>query len=187
MTPEQREAKRQRDAKYRAANREKLAEKEAARYFAMHEENKARRRTAYHGQSLEQREAKRARDRAWRKANRDRVQASNAAWVAANPERAESHARVSTRNYRARKLAADHSPYTEDDVTRRYGETCYLCGELVGLRRHLDHITALARGGSDTLDNVRWTHPVCNMRKSDLEWFGPIWFGYLVDTTPEHV
>jgi len=30
---------------------------------------------------------------------------------------------------------------------------------------HIDHLVPLAKGGSDTLENVRPAHGICNLRK----------------------
>lgn len=34
---------------------------------------------------------------------------------------------------------------------------------------HVDHLVPLSKGGSDTLENVRPTHAVCNLRKNAKE------------------
>lgn len=45
---------------------------------------------------------------------------------------------------------------------------CPLCGERLGDLSGLDfdHVQALARGGSDTLDNIRATHTACHRVKT---------------------
>lgn len=44
---------------------------------------------------------------------------------------------------------------------------CYLCGQTVDPTDfHLDHRVPIARGGTDTPDNVRVAHPRCNLRKA---------------------
>jgi 5-methylcytosine-specific restriction endonuclease McrA len=43
--------------------------------------------------------------------------------------------------------------------------TCYLCNKEITGNIHIDHITPLARGGNDTIDNKALTHPFCNMSK----------------------
>ena len=42
---------------------------------------------------------------------------------------------------------------------------CWICGRPLGDDTHLDHVKPLARGGWDTLANLRPTHAECNMRK----------------------
>jgi 5-methylcytosine-specific restriction endonuclease McrA len=61
-------------------------------------------------------------------------------------------------------------------VFERDGWRCYLCGiatpqELKGQNHHhaptLDHMVALANGGSHTMENVKCACRACNSRKSD--------------------
>lgn len=58
----------------------------------------------------------------------------------------------------------------------RKGEPdCYLCGEPIDYEAHhldpmsftIEHITPLARGGTDTLDNIGPAHRKCNRSKGD--------------------
>lgn len=52
---------------------------------------------------------------------------------------------------------------------------CHICGGEIAydahfldpLSFHLDHVTPIARGGSDTLDNCAAAHRACNRDKSD--------------------
>ena len=54
---------------------------------------------------------------------------------------------------------------------------CWLCGTPIDYELPhddpksyvVDHVTALARGGTDTLDNKRAAHRDCNRAKSDRE------------------
>ena len=69
-------------------------------------------------------------------------------------------------------------PYNELQVIAIYGGDCYLCGlgiDFTAPRKtgiegwenglHIDHLVPLAKGGVDTLENVRPTHGLCNLRK----------------------
>lgn len=65
------------------------------------------------------------------------------------------------------------------DVLAAWGTDCHICGEPVDLgapRRaqngkdwerglHLDHVMPLAAGGTHTIDNVKPSHAICNLRK----------------------
>jgi 5-methylcytosine-specific restriction endonuclease McrA len=91
---------------------------------------------------------------------------------------------IEARSRRARKGRAlrngvDHDGYTKFDVLDNYGTDCYLCKKPIDLdapRRagmpgwekglQIDHVYPIMRGGSDTLDNVRPTHGLCNNRKN---------------------
>ena len=75
----------------------------------------------------------------------------------------ERNGRSETRRRRFRKIiAADEPP-------------CHICHQpidyeahyLEPLSFHLDHITPINRGGSDTLDNCAAAHRKCNRDKSD--------------------
>jgi len=54
-----------------------------------------------------------------------------------------------------------------------YGTNCYLCGHPLRFdvphnnphAYELDHVIPLTAGGTDTIDNWRPTHRVCNARK----------------------
>jgi 5-methylcytosine-specific restriction endonuclease McrA len=69
--------------------------------------------------------------------------------------------------------------YSEKDVLELYGDICYLCNEKIDLnasRRsgigldwqnglNIDHVVPISLGGPDTLQNVRPTHTLCNIKK----------------------
>ena len=50
---------------------------------------------------------------------------------------------------------------------------CHICGQPINYTLHhldpyayvIDHVTPLALGGTDTLDNVRAAHRICNSKK----------------------
>ncbi|APD18256.1 HNH endonuclease [Mycobacterium phage Hammy] len=60
-------------------------------------------------------------------------------------------------------------------IVRRGRPDCAVCGEPIDyeadhkhpLSFQIDHITPLAKGGTDTLDNIQPTHRQCNRDKSD--------------------
>ncbi len=83
------------------------------------------------------------------------------------------------RKRRALKKNSDHSTYTVDEVLLKYGTSCYICNieiDLNASRRtgkkdwkiglQIDHMKSIANGGSDTIDNVRPTHGLCNAKKN---------------------
>jgi 5-methylcytosine-specific restriction endonuclease McrA len=71
--------------------------------------------------------------------------------------------------------------YSEKDVLNLYGTSCYLCSEEINLsasRRsgigkdwefglNIDHVIPISFGGPDTLENVRPTHVLCNIKKGN--------------------
>lgn len=64
---------------------------------------------------------------------------------------------------------------SHDKVAERDGHNCYLCGQKVDMSlprtsrygATLDHVIPLSKGGTDTMDNVKLAHWICNIQKSD--------------------
>jgi 5-methylcytosine-specific restriction endonuclease McrA len=80
---------------------------------------------------------------AWKKNNSDWVRDSNSA------RRAKTKEKIS----RAIVWARDHG-------------ICGICKQPADPKNwHLDHVISLKRGGTHTYDNVRVTHPKCNLKK----------------------
>jgi 5-methylcytosine-specific restriction endonuclease McrA len=90
----------------------------------------------------------------------------------------EKHA-SSERRRRARKRNQQTDLYTVEQVIELYGISCYICLEPIDLnaeRRtgrkgwekglHIDHLIEISKGGSDTLDNVRPAHGLCNLERN---------------------
>ena len=73
------------------------------------------------------------------------------------------------RRRRARKAAVPHEPYTRQEVFDRDGGRCYMCDRRLPPGWHVEHVIPIARGGADTLDNVRASCPRCNLRKGTQE------------------
>ena len=87
-------------------------------------------------------------------------------------------ARGAKRRRKARKLKNGFEFYTEKQVLEKYGTNCYLCGEPIDMNAprsaktpgweyglHIEHVIDMAFGGPDTLDNVRPSHALCNLKK----------------------
>jgi 5-methylcytosine-specific restriction endonuclease McrA len=86
--------------------------------------------------------------------------------------------RESSRRRRAQKLNNGSESYTELQVLEKHGTDCYLCGNPIDMSAprkcglpgwqnglHIEHVIDLALGGSDTLQNVRGAHAICNLKK----------------------
>jgi 5-methylcytosine-specific restriction endonuclease McrA len=83
----------------------------------------------------------------------------------------EKH-RAGVRANRALRAGAVSEPYTMQDIVDRDRTDCSFCGKTVDLletdrrtRPSVDHTIPLARGGTDTLDNVTLMHLSCNQQK----------------------
>ena len=95
-------------------------------------------------------------------------------WKSKNREKLRAY----SRKREALKLGNRHSPYTEDEVLSIYGTLCNECNLEIDLNAprqtglngwekglQLDHLIPLSKGGPDTLENIRPTHGLCNLRK----------------------
>ena len=90
-------------------------------------------------------------------------------------------ARGAKRRRRARKLQNGVEFYTEAQVLELYGTNCYLCKEPIDMNAprttwtkgwekglHIEHVIDIAKGGPDTLANVRPSHALCNLTKKPV-------------------
>jgi len=95
-----------------------------------------------------------------------------------NPKRRFIKSRQKAKR-RARLKGGKSEPYTLAQVLDTYGSNCYLCSEPIDLNAprqsgkpgwqlalHIDHFIDIQYGGDDTLENVRPTHALCNLRKN---------------------
>lgn len=118
----------------------------------------------------------------WYQANREYAAKKQRENRAKNPNFLPLH-NATSRRRRARILNQGYEFYTDNDVIKMYGSNCHLCNQDIDLNAprggrskgalggnwkmglHIDHIIPIARGGSDTLDNVRPAHAFCNLSK----------------------
>ena len=100
----------------------------------------------------------------------------NKKYRAENPDIINGQAR----RKRARKKANGWEKYTEAQVLALYGTNCHICKTPIDLQAsrkigsegwqkslHIDHVIPIAKGGPDTLDNVKPAHGLCNIHKQD--------------------
>lgn len=134
-------------------------------------------------------EKSKKRTRAYLVKNPDKARAAVARWREKNREYDLERTRQYHREHpekrsewnnrrRARRLGNGFEPYTEQQVLDMYGIDCHLCGEPIDLEAgrqigkvgwekglHIDHLLPMAKGGPDTLENVRPSHGKCNLLK----------------------
>lgn len=106
-------------------------------------------------------------------------------WRELNPDRYYAHNAYSPKRYAGMKRRRAHKynaggSHSEIDILIQYISQhgrCFWCSLMVGQVYHVDHITALARGGSDNPDNLAIACPSCNGSKQDrlpyVEWMPP--------------
>ena len=99
-------------------------------------------------------------------------------WREKNKEKyAEMH-RNKSRRRRALISGNGSKPYSEKELFEKYGTNCHICQEAIDLlapRRQgtigwefglqIDHFIPISLGGADTIENVRPSHGICNLKK----------------------
>lgn len=102
----------------------------------------------------------------YRNANRVTIRSKNSDYKKAFPELSRTH----YQNRRARKLKAGgtHTATDRKEIRALQGDLCNYCrANLLG-RGHLDHMTPLARGGSNGRENLQFLCAPCNQRKGTM-------------------
>lgn len=128
-------------------------------------------------------ERARATDRLWKKNNPDRKKEGSrrwyrkdpgrqrflaARWEAENAERHKEHRAAGARRRRARNRGApgNHTAADAAAILEAQGCRCSYChADLNRVKKHLDHIVPLARGGSNDRSNIQWLCESCNLSK----------------------
>lgn len=131
--------------------------------------------------------------REYRQKNKEKMTELRKSWAERNPEKMLESSRKYRRNNlekrrqldirnkhrrRARTLNNGFEIYTEKQIIDLYGIICYLCNLEIDMKAprsckekgwelglQIDHVVPIAKGGGDTLDNVRPSHGICNIRK----------------------
>lgn len=184
-TPEQKEADKKYSQEYYQKNSEALKKKardwrrdnleqalESSRRYR--KENPEKVRALTDRWIEENKDRYREGQRRYREEHRDEMREYLRQYYLDHPEKFEGYGR--RRRALLRSLPSDG--YTEEQVSETHGTICQLCNtevdtELAWGRDDspcIDHVHALAREGSpgDVIDNVRWAHALCNIKKHDL-------------------
>lgn len=111
----------------------------------------------------------------WKENNKEKNAQIVRDWKKNNPDKI----RLYNHKRKARLLNNTHEHYTEQQILQLYGTDCYLCGNPIDMSAprkcglpgwqnglHIEHVIDLALGGLDTLENVRPSHAVCNLKKN---------------------
>ena len=112
---------------------------------------------------------------AYRTRTVEHIRVRNKNWRESNKDISNMH----SRSRRAKTRGVESERYTEKQVLEKYGLNCHLCGEPIDLNAprqiqkgegwqlglHLDHDLPLSLGGPDTLENVKPSHAICNLKK----------------------
>jgi len=180
-----------RDA-WKAANTERVAMVEAARYARNADSINARERERY----AEDPEPYRVRHRAWYEANREsrkavaRLWSANNAdrhrelireWAKRNPEKTAEYGKLYLKRYPARNAERVRRRYAKIrgvtigivDLDALPTEDCGICSLPLDLAlaypepmsRSLDHTIPISKNGPHEQSNLQWAHLICNIRK----------------------
>lgn len=112
-------------------------------------------------------------------ANSSKIYEINRRWAAKNPEKVKEYSRRIFAKRKALKQDNGHTPYTEAEVLELHGLVCHVCNKDINLDSprvtsggdgwelglQLDHVIPLSKGGSDSIDNIKPIHVLCNMKK----------------------
>lgn len=122
----------------------------------------------------------RDRVRVWHNANRfsddyrRKALARVLAWEQKNPERAAEHRRKARQTRRARQYSAGGS-YTNAEIRELLEKQNWCCAapwckvSLRSIKKELDHIIAVAKGGRNDIANLQWLCLPCNKKKRDKD------------------
>lgn len=108
-------------------------------------------------------------DREYYQATADRRREVAREWRKNNPERVLENNRVRSAQRRARRVS-DGEHHTVADraaVLVAQGHRCANCNaDLRKVKKHLDHIVPLSRGGSNSKSNIQYLCEPCNLTKA---------------------
>ena len=159
---ERAEYAKERGKAYRKLNKEKVSEQKKAAYRKNTEHYKKKAKERYEATDPEVRRSYQAN---YHEKNKD------------NPEYVKK-LRDRANKRRALKKKNGHTPYTEGEVIERWGTKCHICtGEIdfkaprrpgkkgweLGL--NMEHVVPIYLGGEDSLENVKPSHVLCNLKK----------------------
>lgn len=167
------------NAEHHAANRARRNEQTRA-YYEANRPAILTQQQAYRAANVENRRrydlaryaadpaARNAHTERWTVANRDRYLARKRRYHQTNRDRLLDQRTL--RRLEAAGHGAAWEPITRREVWEAWARCCGVCGEPVTFEAmELDHIKAIANGGSHVWDNVQPAHKPCNSGKRDRE------------------
>lgn len=165
----------------RKRNAENIRRRSKENYWANREEALAKNKKYRE----EHREALREKKKEWYAQNREEQIEKVRQWREENKERRKEYQRDYmqknldkyrewNRRREAMRKSLPYEKYSEKDITRLYGNICYLCAEPVDLeikqgphQKNVEHLIPISHPDcpGDILSNVRWSHARCNFQK----------------------
>jgi 5-methylcytosine-specific restriction endonuclease McrA len=114
-------------------------------------------------------EARRARMREYYEANRQKLIERSAKWHQDNREQSRETFRLCRARRRAREMGSpdQHTKADLADILRLQAHRCAYCrANLREVRKQVDHIVPLSRGGSNGRANLQYLCEPCNQKKN---------------------
>lgn len=146
--------------KWREANRERS--REHSRNYAQAHREQVREKSNRHYRENRERYAEL--NRQWRESNRERVRENNRRWQLANPENRK--ARTQARRARIKNVPGRYKAREWLDLKAFYDYTCLACHKREPeIKLTPDHVKPIAKGGSNSIDNIQPLCLSCNQKK----------------------
>lgn len=143
--------------------KEKNKEKHLAAEREHKKKNRAHCREIYREWSERNREKKQE----YRRQNKDFLNAGVRDWHRRNPGKTGLY--NATRRGRLREAEGKFTVEDSADIRRRQRDRCAYCRCRLNGGGHLDHITAISKGGTNWPSNLQWVCRSCNSSKSDRD------------------
>lgn len=91
-------------------------------------------------------------------ARRKRYKANNRLKI--NEQKRRRHAKI---------IGTKTEPVSYEKILEVYGMWCHICQEEIESKTdlHMDHVIPLSKGGTHTYTNIKPSHALCNMQKTD--------------------
>jgi 5-methylcytosine-specific restriction endonuclease McrA len=132
-----------------------------------YENNRDRCMASTHRWNEKNPENRRSISRKWARTHIEKI----LSWQAKHPEKIRIYAKIAKAQRRARERLAEGT-FTESDISRIYKQQrglCTYCRTSLKGKYHVDHITALAAGGSNWPSNLQLCCPTCNHQKNAMD------------------
>lgn len=150
--------------RYYKRHREQRAE-EQKRYWLINKELISKKKRKHYEENKEEYRKK------WREINKARSEkhvAASIRWQKEHPREASLYALRSQHARRARKLSSCDGTVTQNAMSELFldsTECCYCCRSFDNLKKSVDHIIPLVRGGPHSMKNIAICCLSCNRKK----------------------
>jgi 5-methylcytosine-specific restriction endonuclease McrA len=171
----------------RKENWERVREQERAYRAADPEKFRERGRRDYY----KNRESYIANSKRWREENPEKCKEylervgyqKNREWIANNKERYDEwykewrrnnkdriYAHISKRRALKKESSGQYTAEESNAILAAQGHKCANCNaDLRKVKRHIDHIIPLSKGGTNDKKNIQWLCQTCNLKKNDKD------------------